>query len=122
MIRILFTFVIFSLLWAMGCSGPCKEEAWATTKSPDGKYVAETISKDCGATTTEVLRVAVHPSNRKRGGTEDNALVLKHGDAVSLNWLSPTTLQVACHECVAREVMSKADRVGAVRIIFDLPQ
>lgn len=122
MIRLLLLLVISSLFWAAGCNGPCKEEVWATSKSPDGKYQAETISKDCGATTTEVLRIVVHPSNRRRGGTEDNALVLKHGDAVSLNWLNSTTLQVSCHECITKEVMAKADRVGSVHIAFDLPQ
>ena len=48
--------------------------------------------------------------------------VVKHGYAISLSWIDAATLQVECHECEAKEVIAKNEKVGPVTISFDLPK
>jgi hypothetical protein len=103
----------------LGCN-PCKEEVWNSIPSPDHQRVAVTVMRDCGATTGEVLSVNVRPAGSNKRSAENNALVVKHGYAISVSWKDATTLAIECHECVAKEITAKRDNVGPVRILYDL--
>ena len=105
----------------LGCN-PCGKEIWSNVPSPDSKWVAVTIMRDCGATTSEVVSVNVHPIGEKKLSAENNALVVKHGYAISTIWQNSTTLSIECRECVPKEIIMKRDKVGSILLVYSLPQ
>ncbi len=108
------------LIFLLGCN-PCKEEIWSSVASPDGRWLAVTVMRDCGATTGEILSVNVRPADNKNLSQENNALVIKHGYAISTSWKDATTLKIECSECVAKEIATKQDHVGPIHIQYALP-
>jgi hypothetical protein len=118
-------FFIVSVLLAelgltLGCR-PCKEEIWGTSASPDGKWIAVTVMRDCGATTSEVDSVNVHAAGEIKLQQQNNALVLKFGKTAGVSWKDNHTLALECHECAASDILAKVDKVGPIRITYELP-
>jgi hypothetical protein len=109
------------LMFLLGCN-PCKEEIWSNVPSPDGRWTAVTVIRDCGATTGEVLSVNIRPAGEKKLSAENNALVIKHGYALDAIWKDATTITIECRECVPKEIAAKHDSVGPVHVLYSLPK
>lgn len=102
-----------------GCS-PCDQEVRSTYLSPDAKWEAVEIKRDCGATTAEVFSFNVHLTTESSITAENNVLVMKHDHAVAVKWLSPTKLRLECDSCTNAEVLSRRGKVGPIEIILNL--
>jgi hypothetical protein len=112
---------LFSVMpFLQGCN-PCKEEIWNTSTSPDGKWVAVTVMRDCGATTSEIVAVNVHPIAESRLRQKNNALVLKYGKTAGVSWTDSHTLALECRDCTASDVIAKEDKVGPIKIAYTFP-
>jgi hypothetical protein len=111
---------LFVVGFVLGCN-PCKEEIWSTSTSPDGKWVAVTVMRDCGATTSEVVAVNVHPTNESTLRQKNNALVLKYGKTAGVSWRDAHTLALECRDCTANDIVAKIDNVGPIKITYTLP-
>lgn len=108
-------------MFFLGCN-PCKEEIWSSVPSPDGRWTAVTVIRDCGATIGEVLSVNIRPAGEKKLSSENNTVVLKHGYAVNTTWKNATTISIECRECVSKEVAAKHGSVGSVHVVYSLSE
>lgn len=117
---VVLSILLFGVGLILGCS-PCKQEIWATSTSQDGKWVAVTVMRDCGATTSEVVSVNVHVAGESKLLQKNNALVLKHGKTAAVSWKDNHTLALECHDCAGSDIIAKADRIGQISIAYDLP-
>ena len=112
---ILSGFVLGAFGILLGCN-PCSEEVWATTKSPDGKWVATTIMRDCGATTSEVVSVNIHSIGEASLREENNALVVKHGHNLDVTWLNDHSVSISCPDCGVGEIIHKRASIGPISV------
>lgn len=92
-----------------------------SSTSPDGKWTAVTVIRDCGATTAEVVSINVRPADSQKLDAENNAFVIKHEYATDVAWTSGNILTLRCRQCTAKDVLKKLDKVGPVKVIYDLP-
>lgn len=109
------------VFWGVVGCNPCKQESLGSATSPDGKWTAVTVIRDCGATTAEVVSVNVHPAADHDLHSENNAFVVKHEYATDVTWTSNSSLTLRCRQCTAADVIKKLDRVGPVQMVYDLP-
>jgi hypothetical protein len=105
---------------SLGCN-PCREEILNSSTSPDGKWTAVTVMRDCGATTAEIVSINVRPADAQKLDAENNAFVIKHEYATDVTWTSGNILTLRCRQCTAQDVLKKLDKVGPVKVIYDLP-
>jgi hypothetical protein len=110
---------MYFIMMLCGCN-PCKEEVWDKVTSPNGKWLAETTMRDCGATTAETLGVSISPVGDK-STAEDIVFVVKHGYSIGLSWIDGTHLKIVCHECAAKEVLQRKDRLNPIIVTYDTP-
>jgi hypothetical protein len=75
--------------------------------------------RDCGATTSEVVSVNVHPTGSRGFKADNNALVMKHGQLPAISWKDKETLVLDCIDCGKDEV-TRRSQVGPIRIEFGL--
>jgi hypothetical protein len=105
---------------ATGCN-PCKEEIWNSATSPDGKWRATTIMRDCGATTSETVSVNVSQTGTKGFQADHNALVMKHGQAPKLFWGGNDSLLLDCHDCDSKDEVARKAQIGPIHIEVRMP-
>ena len=103
-----------------GCN-PCKEEIWNTATSPDGKWTATIIMRDCGSTTSETVSVNVYQTGSKGFQADHNALVMKHGQAPRLFWSENDSLLLDCHDCNSKDEIARAAQIGPIHIELRMP-
>jgi hypothetical protein len=103
-----------------GCN-PCKEEIWDSATSPDGKWTATTIMRDCGATTSETVSVNVYKTGSKGFQADHNALVMKHGQAPGLFWSGNDRLLLDCHGCNSKDEIARTAQIGPIHIELRMP-
>ena len=100
----------------LGCN-LCKEEIWKQSSSPDGKWTATVVMRDCGATTSEVVSVNLHPANSKRLDAGNNVLVVKR-ESPGVSWKDNGTLELDCPDC---DVISSVNQLGSIEISQNIP-
>jgi hypothetical protein len=110
-------FLVFGLALLAGCD-LCKEEVWDNVDSPDGKWTATTIMRDCGATTTEVVSVNVHRKGSKKLDADHNALVMKHGEAPEVSWTGNDTLMLYCRSCDSKDEIARKSQIGPIHVEY----
>jgi hypothetical protein len=101
-----------------GCN-LCKEEVLSDVASPDGKWTATTIIWDCGATTSEVVTVNIHPIGNNGFKADTNALVMKHGPSPSVVWKDKEHLIIDCADC-AKDEVTRRSQMGQIRIEYNI--
>jgi len=100
-----------------GC-GLCKDKILEETPSPDGKWTATVLTRDCGATTAEYMTVNLHDFEHKHLDPENDVLVTKYVRRLHVSWHGNDSLILDCENCVAHEIEKKMDKYGTVRIIY----
>src|SRR5207248_8399079 len=60
-----------------GCS-LCKEDVLEKVASPDGKWVATIMTRDCGATTSEYIAVNLQDAKQRHIDGKNDVFVIKH--------------------------------------------
>jgi len=84
-----------------GC-GLCKDEILEETTSPDGKWTASVLTRDCGATTAEYMAVNLHHFEHKHLDAENDIFVTKYVHRLHVSWNGNDSLVLNCENCVAR--------------------
>jgi hypothetical protein len=112
--------IFFGVASISGCN-PCREEVWSRSLSPDGKWVAVTVMRDCGATTAEVVSLNIHTIKSDNLKASNNALVVKHGHTIDATWISSTELRLECTDCSNEEILANRNQIGIIKIIYDKP-
>jgi hypothetical protein len=96
----------------------CHEEITSETKSPDSERVAETVTRDCGATTSWTTSVRVRWTN-SRPEPRDMVFAAVGLPEVQVSWLDETTLSVDCRNCTEDQIYQRATKSGKVKILFN---
>lgn len=112
------SFFLLAVGFILGCN-PCKEEIWNKSTSPNGKWVAVTVMRDCGATTSEVVAINVHAAGESELHQRNNALVLKYGKTTGIFWKDNQTLVLDCGDCTTSDVLVKENKVGPIKIEYE---
>jgi hypothetical protein len=105
-------------LWGLCGCGLCKDEILEEAASPDGKWTATVLTRDCGATTAEYMAVNLHDSKHKNLDVENDVFVTKHIHRLHVSWSGNDSLVLDCENCVAHEVEKKMDNHGTVQIVY----
>jgi hypothetical protein len=109
--------LILGLVFLAGCD-LCKEEVWSNVDSPDGKWTATTVMRDCGATTSEIVGVNVHKRGSKKLPADQYALVMKHGEAPVVLWTGNNTLVLDCRSCNSKDEIARAPQIGPIHVEY----
>jgi hypothetical protein len=103
----------------IGCN-PCSSEILEQTSSPNKQWTAETIMRDCGATTAETITVSIRSLNDKADSRKD-IFTVKHGYAISTVWQDSEHLKISCRECIAKDVLYRDSAAGPILVSYELP-
>lgn len=77
------------------CSFPCEDQVVVSRVSPDQKFVARWIIRDCGATTDYASHVTLSRTFGPRWFSEERVLVIEGQGPIELSWHDAETLRVA---------------------------
>jgi hypothetical protein len=88
-----------ALLFLMSGCTLCRDEILNQSISPDGKWSAKTVLRDCGATTAETNLVYLQPAGTPAKKLGDVVVVVRHDHGVGLSWSDNKTLVVDCTGC-----------------------
>ena len=105
-------------LGALSGCGLCKDKTLEETASPDGKWTATVLARDCGATTAEYMTVNLHDFEHKHLDPENDVFVTKYVRRLHVSWHGNDTLVLNCENCVAHKIEKKMDKHGPVQIIY----
>ena len=105
-------------LGALSGCGLCKDEILEETPSPDGKWTAIILTRDCGATTSEYMHVFLQDSNHKHFGEHDSVFATKYIHRLHVSWNGNQSLIIDCENCASNEVSHKVERFGPIQIIY----
>ncbi len=100
-----------------GC-GLCKDRILEEIPSPDGKWTATILTRDCGATTAEYMAVNLHDFKHKHLDVENDVFMTKYVHRLHVSWNGNESLILDCENCVAHEVEKKMDKHGTAQIIY----
>jgi len=103
------------LVVLLGCH-LCDETELERTISPDGKWVAVTIMRDCGATTSEVVSIDVRPIAESSARQENIVMLVKHEQIPDVEWLSNSVISVNCPHCPSTDIIEKKVKVGSITV------
>lgn len=90
-------------LGGLGGCGLCKDEILEETTSPDGKWTATVLTRDCGATTSEYMVVNLHHFEHKHLDAENVVFVTKYAHRLHASWNGNDRLVLNCENRVAHE-------------------
>jgi hypothetical protein len=112
-IKLLSLLVMASLL--CGCD-LCSTETISEARSLNGKWTVTTVLRNCGAATSEVLAVNVHPTQSKKLYEENNVLVLKHEHAIEVTWKDSKSIQIECVGCSPSDILESRNSIDDLSI------
>ncbi len=82
-----------SAVLVSGCSPLCDEQLKSSYISPSESYMANVVSKDCGATTSEALSIFVARNQGEWSPHEyDQVMLMDKVNGLSLSWKSDKQL------------------------------
>jgi hypothetical protein len=113
------SFLVFALFLGelSGCN-LCKDEVLDKASSPDGRWVATVLTRDCGATTSEYIAVNVHEVKQKSLDLKNDVFVIKHIHRLNVSWQGNDSLTIDCGGCETKGAEKKLERLGSVRVIY----
>jgi len=106
--------VLIGLLCLLAsCSSLCTNTVKQEIKSPDGRFVAVSFIRDCGATTDFSPQVYLRRADQKTDET-GNIFIGDHSDKITISWESSNSLIISS-DC---KVISRKDEFEGIRIVF----
>ena len=112
-----FLVLVLALGESSGCN-LCKTEVLEKAVSPDGKWVATILTRDCGATTSEYMAVNLQEAKHRRLDVENEVFVIKHVHRLHAFWQGNDSLAIDCENCGSDQAEKKIEKLGPVRIIY----
>ena len=100
-----------------GCS-LCKEEVLEKVASPDGKWVATIMTRDCGGTTSEYIAVNLQDAKQRHIDGENDVFVIKHIHPLRVSWQGNESLTVDCENCNLDQAAKKLEKLGSVQVTY----
>lgn len=119
-LKLILNFGALAALAVAGVSGcsVCQNEIVDKTTSPDGKWTATILTRDCGATTSQYMEVNLHDSSNAHLEARNNVFVTKYVRRLHVSWNGNDSLIVDCENCVASEVSTRMNRLGTIQIVY----
>ncbi len=110
-----FLVALFLLTCEIGC---CGKEVWNTSVSPDGKWAAVTIVRDCGATTREGMAILLRKSDEKSLRDKDMIFGINRQERIEVSWRSNNALLIDCRGCKEDQITRRLPKRGSIEIIY----
>lgn len=108
---VLFFLAIYLLMVTFG---PCENNIKSSISSLDGKYVAHTFTRDCGATTAESYQLTILKSGKALKNKGGNTFVSK--ERFDVEWTGDKVLTVTYP--VSASTFEMDEKVGSVTITY----
>jgi hypothetical protein len=101
-----------------GCGRACKDEVKGEETSPDGRFVAGVLERNCGATTQYADFVAIRKSDERwdSGAADRAVLMLAWQSPIAAFWRKDGTLVVRIKKDVADRVVKRRDSYEGISI------
>lgn len=95
---------------SFGCvfDSPCDVTSLAAHPSPSGRYVAEVIERDCGATTDFSRTVQLKSSSSAGFRESDSVFVVSGRHPIDIRWEGDNKLQMICEGCKSDDIFKRA--------------
>lgn len=100
-----------------GCSN-CENSVKSETTSPDGRLVARTCERNCGATTDFSDVVNLQSASAKFDSNDGVLFVAKGQYDVSTKWTGPKSLLITCKGCSRSEVFREVSIDGDIDVSY----
>lgn len=104
--RLLLLIAIALLALVLACNSPlstnCEDYDVQEVDSPDGRHVARSSYRDCGATTSGISSVTVRRVNQSEADAR-TAFSVKRRHSLFMIWESDAVLSVECLDCAPSE-------------------
>lgn len=110
-VLILFTSLLLS------CSSDCQNDIIQSQISPDGKYIAISFYRSCGATTGISPQVSIIKSHMKLPNSPGNLFISDKSDKIKIFWKDSTTLVIQYDKNNAR-VFKAMEDFNSILIIY----
>ena len=98
--------------------GCCGKEVWNSSLSPDGKWAAVTVVRDCGATTREGMAVLLRKSDDKSLRDKDMVFGINRQERIEVYWRSNDVLLIDCRGCKDDQITYRVPKRGSIEIIY----
>ncbi len=109
----------------------CSDRLVAESTDASKQWTAAVMERRCGAEAPFLTHVNIRPAAQDlkigffSGSANEGEIFLVEQDAadaaLTLNWTSPTTLNIQCPRCRADLVRKHQERLGNVSISYNLP-
>jgi len=86
--------------------------------SPDGKWVATTLPRDCGATTSEIMAVNVQDMNREHLDADNEVFLTKYVQRIHVSWQAKDILTIDCESCIPDQIHKRLETLGQIKIVY----
>ncbi len=104
------------LTGSIGCN-ECKDVVLSQVPSPDGKWVATQMTRDCGGLGGEIVGVSIHSPANAPSWPEDSVFVVKVLGPIGVTWQGSERLVINCN-CQDSNIRQKRTRLQSVEIIY----
>src|SRR6266850_2167111 len=111
-LTVAFSVTLLLLTCEIGCT-PCGREVWNTSQSPDGRWTAVTIVRDCGATTHEAMAVLLSKSDEKSLRDNDIVFGVNRQERLVVSWQSNNILLINCRGCKDEQITYRVPKRGS---------
>jgi hypothetical protein len=76
-------------------TGECKDTIRVRSNSPDQKFEAIALQRDCGATTSISTIISVRSVGISNNSTQNKIFIAKEKDNISLTWIDSRRLRIS---------------------------
>ena len=106
-----------ALLGLAGCNN-CENSLKSESNSPDGRLVARTSERNCGATTDFSTIVNVQSSSAKYDSNEGMLFVAKGRYEISTKWTDAKSLVITCKGCSRPNLFREVSALGDIDVSY----
>lgn len=100
------------------CS-PCKDTVSITSVSPDGKWVAASLVRDCGATESEVTWITLSRKEAVKVNDPSNLVAtIRWRRRIEFVWSAEDKLSIECY-CKISEMNARVYVKDGVNVVFN---
>lgn len=116
----LITFALVLCSFQCGCSSlfPCEDRIESESRSPNQKYLATLLVRNCGATTDFSTIVKLDAESWIPIGNKNNVFVVNGDPDVRIEWQDDTTLKITCATCQADQTFKNEGAWRDVKILY----
>jgi hypothetical protein len=104
------------LVGSLGCN-PCKDVVLDRLPSPNGKWVATKVTRDCGGLGGEYVGVSIHDPSDDTTKRKDFVFLVKVRGPINMSWQGNERIVISC-DCPDSNIKEKHTRLKSVEILY----